>query len=117
MRENRETCSAPVNQTGRSAKAQSQTADVYALLRSTGEAAEQRGAALGGGGGGKAVAQGERRAIQHQTGRWLSLDQRRRNAVTVNSASSVRPSVQPITRRENASSTTARYTNSVRKRM
>src|SRR5471030_2732426 len=36
-------------------------------LRSTNEAAEQRGAILGGGGGGKAAAQGERRAIQHQS--------------------------------------------------
>ena len=34
MHENRETCSAPVNQTGRSAKAQSQTADAYALQES-----------------------------------------------------------------------------------
>src|SRR3954453_8496333 len=33
----------------------------------TNEAAEQRGATLGGGGGGKAAAQGERRAIQHQS--------------------------------------------------
>ena len=40
-----------------------------------------------------------------------------RKAVTAKLASSVRPSAQPITRRENASSTTARYTNSVRKRM
>ena len=40
-----------------------------------------------------------------------------RNAATANSASSVRPSAQPTTRRENASSTTARYTNSVRSRM
>jgi RNA-directed DNA polymerase len=34
MHENRETCGAPVNQTGRSAKAQSQTADAYALQES-----------------------------------------------------------------------------------
>ena len=34
MHENRETCSAPVKQTGRSAKAQSHTADVYALQES-----------------------------------------------------------------------------------
>ena len=34
MHENRETCSAPVEQTGRSAKAQSQTADAYALPES-----------------------------------------------------------------------------------
>jgi hypothetical protein len=34
MHENRETCSAPVNQTGRSAKAQSHTADVNALQES-----------------------------------------------------------------------------------
>ena len=34
MHENRETCSAPVNQAGRSAKAQSQTADAYALQES-----------------------------------------------------------------------------------
>jgi len=34
MHENRETCGAPVKQTGRSAKAQSQTADVYALQES-----------------------------------------------------------------------------------
>ena len=38
-----------------------------------------------------------------------------RKALTASSASSVRPSAQPITRRENASSTTASYTNSVRK--
>ena len=34
MHENRETCSAPVDQAGRSAKAQSRTADVYALQES-----------------------------------------------------------------------------------
>ena len=34
MHENRETCGAPVNQTGRSAKAQSQTADANALQES-----------------------------------------------------------------------------------
>ena len=34
MHENRGTCGAPVNQTGRSAKAQSQTADAYALQES-----------------------------------------------------------------------------------
>ena len=34
MHENRETCGAPVKQTGRSAKAQSQTADAYALQES-----------------------------------------------------------------------------------
>ena len=34
MHENRETCSAPVQQTGRSAKVQNQTADVYALQES-----------------------------------------------------------------------------------
>ena len=34
MYENRETCSAPVKQTGRSVKAQSRTADVYALQES-----------------------------------------------------------------------------------
>ena len=34
MRENRETCSAPVDETGRSEKAQSHTADVYALQES-----------------------------------------------------------------------------------
>ena len=71
MHENRETSRASVNETDRSAKAQSRNGGHarnagVGLPRSTCEAAEQRRETLGGGGGGKAAAQGERRAIQHQ---------------------------------------------------
>ena len=40
-----------------------------------------------------------------------------RNAATASSASRVRPSTPPITRREKASKITARYTNAMRSRM
>src|SRR5438093_1027523 len=67
MHENRETCSAPVNQTGRSEKAQSQTADAYALQESDRCVLPVKQSNKEGQPSAEAAAQGERRAIQHQS--------------------------------------------------
>jgi hypothetical protein len=71
MHENRETCSASVNHPDRSAKAQSRTADAYALQESDRCVVPMKLPNREGQSStevvGKAAAQGERRTIQHQS--------------------------------------------------